>query len=176
MRLTVAIIGAPHGLKGEVRLNVRTDRPEERLVAGSVFETEPPEAGPLTLERTRPYKGATYALFAECTDRTAAENLRGVTLVIDTDKDEYIEDDAYYLHELRGLEALDPEGYTLGEIVGIEPTPAHDLLLVREIGGRITRVPFVSQIVTEVDLDDHCVVIDAPAGLFSYDSDESEHG
>ena len=44
MKLTVAVIGAPHGLKGEVRLNVRTDSPEKRFVAGSVFETEPPEA------------------------------------------------------------------------------------------------------------------------------------
>ncbi|MBR5951357.1 MAG: ribosome maturation factor RimM [Actinomycetaceae bacterium] len=172
MRLTVAIIGASHGLKGEVRLNVRTDIPDERFVVGSVFETDPPEAGPLTIERTRPHKGVTYALFAECADRSAAENLRGVKLLIDTDKDEYVEDDAYYLHELRGLEALDPDGYTLGEVVGIEPSPAHDLLLVREIDGIITRVPFVSQIVTEVDLDDHCVVIDAPAGLFSYDGEE----
>ena len=45
--------------------------------------------------------------------------------------------------------------------------PAQDLLVVREPDGIITRVPFVKDIVTEVDLDDECVVVDAPAGLFS---------
>lgn len=172
MKLTVAVIGAPHGLKGEVRLNVRTDIPEERLRQGSTLDTDSP-LGSLTVERIRQYKGATYVLFAGHTDRTSAEKLRGIRLVIDTDADEYDEDDAYYLHELRGLEALDTEGYTLGEIVGIENFPAQDILLVREIEGRITRVPFVSQIVTEVDLEDKCVVIDPPRGLFSYDDDDN---
>ncbi|MGO3085184.1 MAG: ribosome maturation factor RimM, partial [Ancrocorticia populi] len=60
-----------------------------------------------------------------------------------------------------------PDGYTLGEVIGLEPMPAQDLLVVREPDGIITRVPFVKDIVTEVDLDDECVVVDAPAGLFS---------
>lgn len=45
--------------------------------------------------------------------------------------------------------------------------PAHDYLIVREPDGILTKVPFVKAIVTEVDLDDNCVIIDAPAGLFS---------
>lgn len=172
MQLTVAIIGAPHGLKGEVRLDVRTDQPERRLAAGTALETDPPEEGPLTIARARQYKGATYVLFDECTDRTMAERLRGVKLTVETDEDEFYEEDAFYEHELRGLEALDPEGYELGEVVGLERGAAQDLLLVRETGGELVRVPFVRQIVTEVDLDDGCVVIDAPGGLFPDDDAE----
>ncbi len=186
MQLTVAIIGAPHGLKGEVRLDVRTDSPQRRLAAGSMLETEPAEVGPLTIERAREYKGATYVLFSECRDRSGAEALRGVSLIVETDEEEDAEEDAWYRHELVGLEVLDPDGYTLGEVIALESMPAQDLLVVREPDGIVTRVPFVKQIVTEVDLADGCVVVDAPAGLFSEDeivvaddsdaSDDSDHG
>lgn len=174
MRLTVAIIGAAHGLKGEVRLDVRTDQPERRLTAGSALETEPAEFGPLTVVRTREYKGATYVLFEECVDRTQAERLRGIKLVVETDEDEVIEEDAFYEHELLGLEVLDLEGYTLGEITGLEHFPAQDLLVVREPDGTMSRIPFVKEIVTEVDLDDNCIVVDAPKGLFASDVFDEE--
>ncbi|MCF2705763.1 ribosome maturation factor RimM [Arcanobacterium haemolyticum] len=167
MQLTVAVIGAAHGLKGEVKLDVRTDIPERRLAIGTMLETDPPEAGPLTIKRTREYKGFTYVIFEECSDRTMAEHLRGVKLTVETDEDEAIEEDAWYEHELVGLEVLDTEGYTLGEVVGLETGTMQDLLVVREPDGIITRVPFVSQIVTEVDIDDNCVIVDAPEGLFS---------
>ena len=151
MQLTVAVIGSPRGLKGEVRLDVRTDQPERRLAPGTMLETDPAEVGPLTLVRARQYKGGTYAVFAECSDRTMAERLRGIRLTVETDEDEYVEDDAWYEHELVGLEALDPEGRTL----------------VREQDGGLVRVPLVREIVTEVDLEGGRVVIDAPGGLFS---------
>ncbi|MFY9263441.1 MAG: ribosome maturation factor RimM [Actinomycetaceae bacterium] len=166
MQLVVAIIGKAQGLKGEVKLDVRTDAPERRLAPGTMLETDPAEFGPVTIASSRQYKGMTYVKFVEYTDRTAAEGLRGVKLVIESDEDD-VEEDAWFAHELIGLEALDPEGYELGIVSGLEPSPAHDLLLIREPDGIITRVPFVKEIVTEVDLEDNCVVIDAPAGLFS---------
>lgn len=168
MQLTVAIVGAAHGLKGEVKLDVRTDDPERRLAVGSSLETDPAEMGPVTIASRREYKGNAYVRFAEYDDRTGAESLRGVKLIIESDEDE-LEDDAWFPHELKGLEALDPDGYELGVVVGVEPMPAQDLLIVREPDGVITRVPFVKEIVTEVDLEDNCVVIDAPPGLFSSD-------
>ncbi|MBM7825671.1 16S rRNA processing protein RimM [Arcanobacterium pluranimalium] len=176
MKLIVAIIGAAHGLKGEVKLDVRTDSPQRRLHTGAALETEPADVGPLTVLKTREYKGMTFARFEGINDRTTAESLRGVQLVIETDEDD-VEEDAWYSHELVGLEALDPDGYELGIVVGLQPMPAQDLLLVREPDGRIAQVPFVHEIVTEVDIDDHCVIIDAPAGLFSDDelADDAWH-
>lgn len=164
MQLTVAIITSAHGLKGEVRLDVRTDSPMERLADGVQLETDPAEFGPLQIKRTRTYKGMWYALFEEITDRTQAESLRGVRLVIETDEEESREEGAFYSHELAGLPAVDPSGRELGTVEGLEPNPAHELLLVRTEGG-IVRVPFVHQIVTEVDLEER-VVIDPPGGLF----------
>jgi 16S rRNA processing protein RimM len=172
VQLIVAVIGPAHGLKGEVKLDVRTDIPQRRLAPGAMLETDPPEFGPLTVARTREYKGATFAVFSECTDRNAAEQLRGVALVVETDEDEEIEEDAWYPHELIGLEVLDTDGFTLGEVIGMEPMPAQDLIVVRELDGTVTRVPFVKEIVTEVDPDDHCIVVDPPGGLFASDAEE----
>lgn len=166
MQLIVAIIGSAHGLKGEVKLDVRTDSPAARLSEGTTLETDPSDAGPLTVRTIREYKGSTYVRFAEVKDRTTAESLRGVSLVIESDEAEGEEDDAWYPHELRGLEALDPEGYELGIVEDLQIMPAQDLLLVREEDGTIVRVPFVREIVTDIDIDDHCVVINAPSGLF----------
>ena len=178
MQLVVAIIGPAHGLKGEVKLDVRTDSPQQRLAIGSVLETDPAQAGPLTITNFREYKGSVFVKFAQLADRTAAESVRGVKLVIETDEDEFEEEDAWYPHELRGLEALDPEGYELGIVEDLIIMPAQDILVVREPDGRIVQVPFVQEIVTDVDIDDHCVVIDAPPGLFSEEeleiSDDAE--
>lgn len=120
MLVTVAIIGSARGLKGEVKLNVRTDSPERRLVVGAMYETDPAELLPVTISSVRTYKGSTFVTFAEYADRSGAEALRDTKLVIETDEDD-IEDDAWYPHELIGLEALDPEGYELGEVTGLEP-------------------------------------------------------
>ncbi|MGO1622824.1 ribosome maturation factor RimM [Flaviflexus sp.] len=167
MQLRVAVIGQPHGLKGEVRLDVRTDRPEIRLAVGLILETDPPEAGPLTVAKNRTYKDSYFVLFDEIKDRTAAESIRGVELVVETDEEEETGEDEWYRHELVGLEALDPDGYTLGVVKELEIMPGQDLLVVEEPDGLITRVPFVKEIVTEIDIEDNCVIIDAPPGLFS---------
>lgn len=165
MQLIVATVGSAQGLKGEVKLNLRTDAPERRLAVGTMLETDPPELGPVTIASTREYKGMTYVRFEEYSDRNGAEALRGTKLVIESDEDE-AEEDAWFPHELIGLEALDPEGYELGTVSGLEPGQMQDLLLVTDPTGEVVRVPFVKAIVTDVDIDDHCVVIDAPIGLF----------
>lgn len=174
MQLTVAVISKAQGLKGEVKLDVRTDSPQKRLAVGTMLETDPADVGPVTVASVREYKGATYVRFEEYPDRTGAESLRGTRLVVESDEDDS-EEDAWFSHELAGLEALDPEGYELGIVAGLEPGVGHDYLLVREAEGTIVRVPFVKAIVTDVDIDDHCVVIDAPVGLFT-DDDIAENG
>ncbi|MDD7686734.1 MAG: ribosome maturation factor RimM [Actinomycetaceae bacterium] len=172
MQLVVAIIGAAHGLKGEVKLDIRTDSPAQRLARGSVLETDPAAAGPLTVLNVREYKGAIFVRFAEISDRTTAQSMRGVKLVIESDEAEGEEEGAWYPHELRGLEALDPEGYELGIVEDLVVMPAQDLLVVRTAEGERIHVPFVQEIVPEVDIDDHCVVIDPPPGLFAQDEQD----
>lgn len=171
MLLTVAVIGPAHALKGEVRLDVRTDDPEGRLAPGTVLPTDPAGAGPLTVARVRFDGTRWFAAFAEAPDRTAAEALRGVRLLVDTDAedeaiDEETDHDAWYAHELIGLAAHTPDGRSLGEVIDLEPGVAQDRLVVRTPEGCRVAVPFVAELVPEVDEEAGTVTIDPPGGLF----------
>ena len=164
MLLTVARIVRAHGLRGEVALDLRTDAPDERLAVGTVLVTEPASAGPLTVARTRVQHDRWFVTFAEASDRTAAEALRGVDLLAEEDASD--DEDAWYPHELAGLRAEHVDGRVVGEVVGLEHAPAHDVLVVRETDGARTLVPFVRAIVPEVDLAGGRVVLTPPDGLF----------
>ena len=169
MLLTVAVIGPARALKGEVRLDIRTDDPEGRLAPGAVLPTAPADAGPLTVTRLRFDGSRWFAVFAEAGDRTAAEALRGVRLLVETD-DEDAEDGAWYAHELIGLRAVRrlPDGSveTLGEVVDLERGVAQDRIVVRTGAGRNVAVPFVAALVPEVDVKAGTVTLDPPGGLF----------
>ena len=170
MQLTVARIGRAHGLRGEVALDLRTDSPEVRLAPGQVLATDPASAGPLTVARTRDQHGRWFATFTEVTDRTAAEALHGVELVVDAAQDD--DEDAWYPHELAGLRAEHTDGRLLGTIAGLEHGPAHDMLVLVEDGsGARTLVPFVRAIVPVVDVAGGRVVLDPPGGLLASDAE-----
>lgn len=192
MLLTVAVIGPAHALKGEVRLDIRTDDPEGRLAPGTSLPVQAPRghagptgsAGPvpdhLTVARLR-FDGARwFARFEEVPDRTAAEALRGARLMVDTDAADSAggtggaDDDVWYAHELIGLQAIrvasetppDSAPQHLGEVVDLEPGIAQDRLVVRTPDGERVAVPFVEALVPEIDPDAGTVTLDPPGGLF----------
>ncbi|CAM2740857.1 ribosome maturation factor RimM [Actinomyces slackii] len=175
MLLTVAVIGPAHALKGEVRLEIRTDDPEGRLAPGTVLPTEPASAGPLTVQRLRHDGTRWFASFQEAGDRTAAEALRGVALLVETDAEEPQEDeDAWYRHQLVGMRARDVAGAELGEVIDLEPGIAQDRLVVLTGGGQRVAVPFVEQLVPDIDPESSTVTIDPPGGLFPDAADDAE--
>ncbi|WP_324653022.1 ribosome maturation factor RimM [Georgenia sp. H159] len=170
MELVVARIGAPHGLHGMVRLEVRTDDPAGRFAPGRVLTTEPADRGPLTVESSTQRQGSWYVRFTQTPDRTAAEALRGTVLLVTVDDDD--EEDAWYPHQLVGLVVEDPTGRRVGTVAGIEHLPAQDVLVVTEDAGQRTLVPFVEELVPVVDVPGGRVVIDPPRGLLASDPDE----
>ena len=166
MQLVVGQVARPHGIRGEVVVDVTTDDPEARFAAGTVLATDPAAAGPLTIESVRPHQGRLIVAFAGVPDRTGAETLRGVRLCVDsaevpapTDPDEYHD------FQLVGLRAVSGSGEALGEVVGVEHGPAADLLVLRRGSGRTALVPFVKAIVPSVDLTAGEVVVTPPEGL-----------
>lgn len=164
MQRVVARVGRAIGLKGEVSVEIRTDDPGARFVAGVVFATDPPSAGPLTLAAVRDHGAMLVLRFAEAGDRTAAEALRGVRLLVDAEASD--EPDAWYEEELVGLAVRTPAGEPLGEVVRLDAGGAQDLLVVRTAAGQDVLVPFVTALVPDVDVAGGVVVVDPPGGLF----------
>jgi 16S rRNA processing protein RimM len=183
MELVVARIGRPQGLRGEVSIEVRTDDPDGRFVVGRALRTDPASAGPLTVRSMRRQGARTILAFDAVTDRSAAEGLRGVFLVVDVDQDIPAAagaapdgDDAqeWYDHQLIGLRARHVDGRALGAVVDVLHMPAQDLLAVRPAAGEDVLVPFVTALVPIVDVRAGHVVIDPPGGLFEPVPEESE--
>ena len=171
--LLVARIGKPHGLRGEVTVQVHTDDPEGRFVEGAEFRTEAASGSgvprTLTLSSHRVHRGIWLLGFEQIPDRTGAESLRGTRLFVDADSlaDDGDDDDdeGWYEDDLVGLAAVDPSGATLGTVSGLQIGAAQDLLQVTLTDGTEALVPFVEAIVPEVDVEGGRVVIDAPPGL-----------
>ncbi|MBO8190681.1 ribosome maturation factor RimM [Streptomyces oryzae] len=166
MQLVVARIGRAHGIKGEVTVEVRTDEPELRLAPGAVLATDPATAGPLTIASGRVHSGRLLLRFEGVHDRTAAETLRNTLLVAEVDPDERPEDpEEFYDHQLEDLEVVTRDGTVVGRIESVAHLPAQDLLVVRREDGGEALIPFVHEIVPEIDLKAQQAVIDPPPGL-----------
>ncbi|MFE1234255.1 ribosome maturation factor RimM [Streptomyces sp. NPDC058745] len=166
MQLVVARIGRAHGIRGEVTVEVRTDEPELRLSPGAVLSTDPAGTGPLTVETGRVHSGRLLLRFEGVRDRTAAEALRNTLLIADVDPDELPEEeDEYYDHQLIDLDVVLADGTEVGRITEISHLPSQDLFIVERPDGTELMIPFVEEIVTEIDLEQQRAVIDPPPGL-----------
>ncbi|GAA3019628.1 MULTISPECIES: ribosome maturation factor RimM [unclassified Kitasatospora] len=166
MQLVVGRIGRAHGIRGDVSVEVRTDEPELRLGPGAVVLTDPASVGPLTVESGRVHSGRLLLRFAGVKDRNAAEALRGTVLISEVDPEESPEDpEEYYDHQLIGLDVVLLDGTLVGELTEVLHLPYQDLLTVEKADGTEVLVPFVSQIVPTIDLENQRAVITPPPGL-----------
>ncbi|MDO5746920.1 MAG: ribosome maturation factor RimM [Actinomycetaceae bacterium] len=142
----------------------------------SASSVKPEEVGiALTIQSTResnrpqqPHQRSVglFIRFEQITSKEQAQSLRGYQLYAQADNSE---EDAFYPHQLKGLQVVDLHGKPLGVIVDIYYGQAQDLLVVRprESDTKETVfVPFVQQIVPAVDLKKAQVVVDPPQGLF----------
>ncbi|GAA4746327.1 hypothetical protein GCM10025783_17820 [Amnibacterium soli] len=176
-QLRVGRLTKAHGLKGGLKLELFTDDPDRRFTPGASFSLQVPETSPwhgkrLELAELRWYNGMPVGFFVDVANRTAAESLVKAILWVDQDPEEVAEPDAWYDHQLVGLDVV-RDGETLGTIDRLEHLPAQDLLVVK-LGDREVLVPFVRAIVPEVDLDGGRVVVTPPDGLFEPIDDEPE--
>jgi 16S rRNA processing protein RimM len=164
--VAIGRISRAHGILGEVTVDVRTDSPEDRFARSAQLSTEPATAGPLTVRQTRWHSGRLLVSFTGITDRTAAEGLRGVLLYAEVDESERPQDpEEFFDRQLVGLAIVTTAGDEVGKLAEVVHLPGHDLLSVQTLDGRDVLVPFVTEIVPTVDLDEGRVVIDPPAGL-----------
>jgi 16S rRNA processing protein RimM len=136
-----------------------------RFAPGSSLATDRPGLGPLTVESARPHGGRLLVRFAGVADRTAAEALRGVLLLVDaTDIPPTDDPDEFHDQQLIGLRAVTVDGTEIGEVVDVEHL-GQDLLVIRRDDGDDALVPFVRALVPEVDVPGGRIVLDPPPGL-----------
>jgi 16S rRNA processing protein RimM len=124
--LEVGRIVKPHGIRGEVVVELVTNR-TERVAPGAVLATD---TGPLEVERSRRFEatgaGRWIVAFRGVADRPGAEALRGVVLLAEPIDDP----EGLWVHQLVGAEVVDAGGSTVGRVTAVEANPASDLLVL----------------------------------------------
>ncbi|EFQ83145.1 16S rRNA processing protein RimM [Aeromicrobium marinum DSM 15272] len=166
MLVVVGRVGRAHGIRGELNVDPRTDEPERRFAPGSSVVCG---GRTLTVRTARSHGGRLVVAFAEITDRTAAEQFHGQVVEAEVDPDVLPDDDeSYYDHQLVGL-VVRQGGAEVGRVTGLLHLPAQDTLVL-DVDGAEVLVPFVVELVPEVDLGaGHLVVADVP-GLLDPDA------
>ncbi|MGH9264447.1 MAG: ribosome maturation factor RimM [Acidimicrobiales bacterium] len=149
--LEVGRIVKAHGIRGEVIVDLISNRPEERLAPGSVLSSD---RGDLEVLTATPHQGRWIVAFAGVEDRNTAETFRGVVLSAEPIEGD---DDTLWVHELIGSEVFDLGGRSYGPVEAVEANPASDLLVLS--GDRLVPLVFV-----KTSLPGR-VVIDPPPGL-----------
>ena len=165
MRVVVGRIGRPHGIRGEVTVETRTDEPDERFAPGAVLSVDGP-VSTLVVERTHWHSGRLLVSFRGVDDRDAAEALRGLLLHVERGVDESPDDPEEYYDSARvdcAVELLD--GTPVGSVTDVVHLPGQDLLAIRTPDDRDVLVPFVAVMVPIVDVPGRRIVIDPPPGL-----------
>jgi len=152
MLLEVGRITKPHGVRGDVLVQLHTER-VERLDPGSVLTTD---RGAVRVVTSSRHQDRWIVHFEGWTDRDQAEAWRGVVLRAEALDDD--DDDVLWVHELVGREVTLADGTHMGVVTGVEANPASDLLVLDT--GALVPVVFV----TATDADR--VTIAPPDGLF----------
>ncbi len=161
MTLEVGRITKAHGLKGQLIVNLTTDRTGERTAPGALLFAGD-DGRVLEVVKAAPHKNNWLVSFVGVTTREQAEALQGMQLTAEhLDAAELDDPDAVFAHELIGRRLVDQHGTDHGEILSLIDNPASDLLELS--GDRLVPLVFY------VEHDDETVRVDIPAGLLDPD-------
>ena len=163
MDVIVGVVGRAHGIRGEVRVQPRTDSPEARFAPGAPLRA--PDGRTFTVATSRWQSGALVVRLDGVADRSGAEALTGTVLWADVaEADAPGDPDEYHDTALIGLDARDAGGASVGRVARVLHLPAQDVLAIDTPSGE-RLVPFVRELVPDVDLPGGFLTIAALPGL-----------
>lgn len=156
--ILVAVIGAPHGVRGEIRLKTYTERPETVGTIGALTDADGRRRFEITAFRLLKDDMAVIRL-AGVADRTAAEALKGTRLFVRREQLPPPQEDEVYVADLVGLHVETEAGAVVGTVRGVANYGGGDLLEVAPPTGDTLLVPFLRAFVPVVDIAGGRVVI-----------------
>jgi 16S rRNA processing protein RimM len=165
--------GAPHGVRGEIRLQSFTADP--LAIAGYGGLTDKSGARKFTLTSVRPQgKDMLVAKVSGVEGRSGAEALTGVELYLPREKLPAPEEEEFYIADLVGLRAETPDGAELGMIVAVRNFGAGDILEIAPAqGGETLLLPFTKSVVPTVDISAGRVIVEPPAEVGDGEEEKS---
>ncbi len=170
--LIVGRVGKPHGVHGDLLVEIITDFPErltDEVRFGLGDDSRPSEF--FQVHRVRLHKGRWLLSVQDIRSRETVAGWRGRYLYLPEQAIEDLPEGYYYEHHLVGLECRSAAGEVFGRVTELD-IGLGQTRLVLENEGRELLVPYVPEIVRDVQLDTGAIIIDPPAGLFDDDAGE----
>lgn len=170
--IQMAVIGAAHGIKGELRVKSFTGDPLALADYGPLYD----EAGrAFAIRDIRLQKDIAVVRFKGVDDRSAAEALTGTALFVDRDRlPDDLDDEEFYQTDLIGLDAVDLDDAPIGKVLAVQNFGGGDILEIARGGRSTVLVPFTKAAVPGIDISAGKVRIDpVAAGLVDTDEDHA---
>lgn len=163
--LAVGMIIGPHGLRGEMKVEIYSDYPARfdagnRLWVGEALEQ-------MEILSSRPHKGQMLVTLSGVVDRTEAEERRGEWLFIREQEAADLEEDTYFVHDIIGMAVETTEGRPLGVVNDILFTGANEVYVVAppDAPDREILLPAIADVIQQVDLDSGVITVSLLPGL-----------
>ena len=158
-RIVIGKIGAPHGVRGEMRVIPLTDFPERFQELEQVYVGD----DLMQVEDCWYHKQFVIMKLKECPHREAAAELTGQLLYVDKSQAMPLEEGEYYTFDIIGLEAFDLEGNSLGHITEVLKTGSNDVYVASRKGqAQQILIPALKAVVKEINLPEGKMVVDLP--------------
>lgn len=158
-----------HGVRGEIRVISSTDFQDERYAIGETLYLEHPnltEKLPLKVASHRQHKNFDLLSFENYPNINDVEAFKGGMLQVKEDQLTELNEGEFYYHEIIGCEVLTEEGEPLGKIKEILSPGANDVWVIqRKNGGKDLLIPYIEQVVKEIDTVNKKVIIHLMDGL-----------
>jgi|HigsolmetaAR203D_1030402.scaffolds.fasta_scaffold04463_5 16S rRNA processing protein RimM len=158
-----------HGLRGELKIVPQTDFPDIRFAKGSRLLCFPPNGGapvPVTVSAARFHKGNYLVKFKEFDHINEVEKFKGGSLKVSEDQLVELDEGEYYYHQIVGCQVFDEEGALLGTVKEILAPGANDVWVARTADGKELLIPYIDDVVKQVDVEAKRIVIRPLEGLF----------
>jgi 16S rRNA processing protein RimM len=172
--ILIARIGAPHGVKGAVRVKAFTGDP---AAIGDYGPLVAKDKRAFAIRHSRPDKSVVIVSFTGVDDRDAAAALNGTELYIARSALPASDDaDEFYHADLIGLVAVSPDGERLGVVIAVHDFGAGEMLEVEQAGGKTLLLPFSKSVAPQIDLAGGRLVIVRPREVEARSEPETPKG
>jgi len=161
--LVVGKLGKPHGVRGEIVMDIFTEFPERFKQGITVYVGE--QFLPLQITNVRSHSRGILLSFEGYQSRGEAAELRNLLVQVPTADRPDLPNGDFYHHQLLGLYVIDEKGTRLGLITTILETGANDVLVIQSESGAEMLIPAIESVVKDIDLEEKQVMIHLLPGL-----------
>lgn len=161
--LVIGKVRRPHGVRGDVVVEIYTDSPEKLIPEKAVFLGE--QHDKLIIARRRSHNEGLLLGFEGVSTPEQAGRYRNQIVSIASSETQELPEGQYYFHELIDLNVVDEDGNNLGKLTEVLETGANDVYVVIDSSGRELLVPAIPDVLLNVDLASKTMKVHLLPGL-----------